>query len=334
MFSRRNARLQRELCRRDESPPLEQNACRLNAHQPSDVVAQLWQSRAYQDYYLAFAKALKLPLELYSVNENGQANSVSGKPVNPFCQILAEADKICASCPEVNRGLSYSNISETQTVRCFTGFTFTSVPVKLENEVIGFLQTGVFLHNPNAKRFQNIVTRLKQLGIKADFRLLKDTYFNSRVVSPDSYHAVVGLLETAVAHLNTIADQIAMERCNQDPLVIKRAKAYVASHLSDRIKLCDIAHALNVSLFHFCRTFKQATGQTFVQYLSRVRVDRAKMLLRSNGLRISEIAYEVGFQTLTHFNRTFRKLAGCSPSEYRSRSIAPGMHGIHAIKRR
>jgi AraC-like DNA-binding protein len=125
-----------------------------------------------------------------------------------------------------------------------------------------------------------------------------------------------------------------MQQFGQDPPLIKRAKEYVASHLADRIKLGDIARVLNMSLFHFCHTFKQATGQTFVQYLSRVRVDRAKMLLRSNGLRISEIAYEVGFQTLTHFNRTFRKLAGCSPSGYRSLSVAPAMHEIDPIKGR
>jgi AraC-like DNA-binding protein/ligand-binding sensor protein len=298
----------------------------MNGDQLFDVLLQLRQSRAYQDYYLAFTKALKLPLELSPVSENGQAKSVCAKPVNPFCAILAEADKICASCPQVHCKPSYSNISETQTIRCFTGLAITSVPVKLEDQVIGFLQTGVFLRKPNAERFRNIANRLTGLGVKVDLSRLKDAYFNSRVMPPDSYRSIARLLETCATHLETIAGKIAVQQRNQDPPLIKRAKEYVASHLSDRIKLGNIARVLSMSPFHFCRTFKQATGQTFVEYASRVRVDRAKFLLRSNGLRISEIAYEVGFQTLTHFNRTFRKLAGCSPTEYRSRSIAPGMH--------
>jgi AraC-like DNA-binding protein/ligand-binding sensor protein len=323
-----------ELSRKNQQRGSGKSACLINGDPLSEVVALVRQSRAYQDYYLAFTKALKLPLELSSVNENGQAKNVCAKAVNPFCAILAKAQEICASCPQVHRSLSYSNIYETQTIRCFTGFTITSVPVTLDDQVIGFLQTGTFLRNPNAERFRKIASRLTSLGVKVDFSRLENAYFNSRVVPPDSYRAIARLLGTCATHLDTIAGEIAVQQCHQDPPLIKRAKEYVASHLSDRIKLGKIARVLNVSPFHFCRTFKQATGQTFVEYLSRVRVHRAKMLLRSNGLRISEIAYEIGFQTLTHFNRTFRKLAGCSPTEYRSRSIAPGMQGKGTIKGR
>jgi AraC-like DNA-binding protein len=201
------------------------------------------------------------------------------------------------------------------------------VPVRLKDHVIGFLKTGTFLSDPNAEIFLNIATQLMRSGVKADFSRLEDAYFNSRVLSPDCYRAVVRLLETFADHLNTIAEEIAVQRCNQDPPLVKRAKEYIARHLSDRIKLGNVARALNMSPFHFCRTFKQATGRTFVEYLSHVRVNRAKILLRDRGFRVSEIAYEVGFQTLTHFNRTFRKLAGCSPTEYRSRTIGGTPNG-------
>jgi AraC-like DNA-binding protein len=68
--------------------------------------------------------------------------------------------------------------------------------------------------------------------------------------------------------------------------------------------------------------FKKATGLTFTDYLSRVRVEKAKALLLNPHLRISEIAYDVGFQSLTHFNRMFRKIVGESPTAYReSKSV-------------
>jgi AraC-like DNA-binding protein len=63
--------------------------------------------------------------------------------------------------------------------------------------------------------------------------------------------------------------------------------------------------------------FKRATGLTFTNFLSRVRIERSKNLLINPQLRVSEIAYEVGFQSLTHFNRVFLKLLGQSPTEYR-----------------
>jgi AraC-like DNA-binding protein len=193
------------------------------------------------------------------------------------------------------------------------------VPVKLEERVIAFLQTGqVFLRTPTAKRFQQITAQLMRWGMKLNFARLKDAYFDSRVVSPGLYRAGVRLLEIFAEHLASIANQIVLQQGNGDSLMTRRAKNYVASHQSDPIKLEEIARALNVSRFHFCRSFKQTIGLTFVEYLSRVRIEKAKVLLHNHNLRVSEIAYEVGFQTITHFNRIFRKLVGCSPTEYRS----------------
>ena len=72
--------------------------------------------------------------------------------------------------------------------------------------------------------------------------------------------------------------------------------------------------------FYFCRLFKSGTGLTFTAYLARVRIERVKeLLLRNPNLRVSEIAFETGFQSLTHFNRLFVKLTGEPPTEYRQR---------------
>jgi AraC-like DNA-binding protein len=65
--------------------------------------------------------------------------------------------------------------------------------------------------------------------------------------------------------------------------------------------------------------FKKATGMTFTDYLGRVRVEKAKNLLLNPHLRVSEIAYAVGFQSLTHFNRVFRALTGQSPTDFREK---------------
>ncbi len=88
-----------------------------------------------------------------------------------------------------------------------------------------------------------------------------------------------------------------------------------------------MAGAVNTSTFYFCKMFKKATGITFTDYLSRVRIEKAKNLLLNPNMRISEIAYAVGFQSLTHFNRMFHKLAGRSPTEYRET-----LPGVEAAK--
>ena len=83
------------------------------------------------------------------------------------------------------------------------------------------------------------------------------------------------------------------------------------------VSLQDFAKTVNTSTFYFCKLFTKATGLTFTDYLSRVRIEKAKNLLLNPNLRISEVAYEVGFLSLTHFNRMFRKLTGQSPSAWR-----------------
>jgi AraC-like DNA-binding protein len=99
--------------------------------------------------------------------------------------------------------------------------------------------------------------------------------------------------------------------------MIRRAKAYIAGHYGDPVDLDEMARVMHVSTFYFCKMFRKATGLTFTDYLGRVRVERAKNLLLNPNLRVSEIAYTVGFQSLTHFNRIFRRTTGEAPTAFR-----------------
>ena len=74
-----------------------------------------------------------------------------------------------------------------------------------------------------------------------------------------------------------------------------------------------MAKAVNTSTFYFCKMFKKVTGINFTDYLSRVRIEKSKNLLLNPNLRVSEIAFEVGFQSLTHFNRVFKKILASRP---------------------
>ena len=289
-----------------------------------DVVAMLSRSRIYQDYQGAFGKTTKLPLGLASIGHEGEVHLARSRYKNSFCTILARTNQACASCLEAQHTLG-AEISETRTAKCFAGLTVTSVPVKLKDHVTAFLQTGqVFLRAPNPSRFKKFATGLTSLGTKVNLARLRTAYLGSRVVSSSLYNGAVQLLEIFADHLALVANQISLQQANIGSPIVTRAKDYVATHYSEPIRLEQIAQALNVSEFHFCRTFKHATALTFMDYLSRVRIEKAKGLLSENRLRVSEIAYEVGFQTITYFNRIFRKLVGFAPTEYRSRMARVG----------
>lgn len=103
---------------------------------------------------------------------------------------------------------------------------------------------------------------------------------------------------------------------------VRRALAFMREHFTEEITLDDVARAARVSRFHFCRLFHREIGVTFHDYLHELRVSRAKTLLVDRHLTVSEAAYTVGFNDLSHFDRTFRKIVGSSPTEYR-RSLRP-----------
>jgi len=97
-----------------------------------------------------------------------------------------------------------------------------------------------------------------------------------------------------------------------------RALTFIKEHFSEEISLEDVAREAGLSRYHFCRLFRHETGLTFLEYLQDLRVRRAQALLADRYLRITEVAYTVGFGDLSHFDRTFRRMVGRSPSEYRA----------------
>jgi AraC-like DNA-binding protein len=100
---------------------------------------------------------------------------------------------------------------------------------------------------------------------------------------------------------------------------ITKAKTFIAERHAEELSLTLVAQSVNMSAFYFCKSFKKATGMTFTDYLARVRVERVKHLLLNPHKRVSEAAYEAGFQSLSQFNRVFRRVAGESPTFYRER---------------
>ena len=81
----------------------------------------------------------------------------------------------------------------------------------------------------------------------------------------------------------------------------------------------EVARDMLASVHHFCKAFKKATGLTFTDFVNHARVEKARRLLMRPSTRITEVAYDVGFQSLSHFNRSFRRITSESPTEFRSR---------------
>jgi AraC-like DNA-binding protein len=101
---------------------------------------------------------------------------------------------------------------------------------------------------------------------------------------------------------------------------MRRAVDFIEGHFSEPISLADAARAASYSRCHFCKLFKEQLGMSFVSYLARVRVRHASDLLVRSELSITDIAFEVGFNDLSHFERVFRVIQRQSPSQYRRKA--------------
>ena len=175
----------------------------------------------------------------------------------------------------------------------------------------------MFLKKPTEARFNRTAKLLAEWGVETDAADLRAAYFQTRVMSSRQHSSVVKLLSIFAEHLSMVSNQIAVQEQNTEPPIITRAKQFIVEHQSEELSLDDVAKSVHTSKFYFCKMFKKGTGINFTDYLSRVRTERAKNLLLNRNLRVSEIAYEVGFQSLTHFNRVFKRILGRSPTDYR-----------------
>lgn len=94
---------------------------------------------------------------------------------------------------------------------------------------------------------------------------------------------------------------------------------HLAAHCQEPLRLPEVAKQTGFSVPVFCRVFKKATGQSFVAYLNRLRVERAKNLLRTGGLNVLQVGQACGFQTPHHFIRNFKRVTGLTPGDYRKK---------------
>ncbi|WP_263366184.1 helix-turn-helix domain-containing protein [Edaphobacter bradus] len=98
-------------------------------------------------------------------------------------------------------------------------------------------------------------------------------------------------------------------------------KEFVHAKMEDELRLCELAQSVGLSTAHFSQMFRKSTGETPYQFVLRVRVERAKEMLRSAETRVLDVAIACGFKTQQHFARIFRQICGVSPMEYRYRYL-------------
>jgi len=282
------------------------------------LIDALTRSAMFKTYERAFSEATRMPMALHTV-ESWQLPFQGKHMENAFCALMAGQSPTCASCLQLQEKLAQDAMNEPATRTCAYGLCETAVPVKLGPQTIGFLQTGqVMRRKPTAAAYRRAIAHARKLGVDINNESARQAYFNTPVASAQKLKAVTNLLVVFADHLSMKSNQLAVQSANVNPPNIARAKLYINEHYAEPLSLGRVSAAMNTSHYYFCKQFRKGTGLCFTEFVSRTRVEKAKNLLLNPHLRVSEIGFAVGFQSLSHFNRVFKKIAGQSPTQERN----------------
>jgi two-component system response regulator YesN len=113
-----------------------------------------------------------------------------------------------------------------------------------------------------------------------------------------------------------------IRKINQrEKATIKKAKDFIHKNYSDRVTLDMVSKSIGFSKAYFSKMFTEETGDNFTTYLTNVRIEKAKELLVKTDMKIYEICDKIGYPNIEHFSRTFKKLLGVSPIQYKNNSM-------------
>ena len=123
------------------------------------------------------------------------------------------------------------------------------------------------------------------------------------------------LIYTAPFRLGPVVDQDLVRR-------LIRSRDFLAAGFDQPLRLADAAREACLSPYHYHRLFTRTFGETPHEFLTRLRIDRAKQLLARDRLPVTEVCFAVGYESLGSFSSRFRSVVGSAPSEYQRRMFA------------
>ena len=282
------------------------------------LLEALRQSKLYRDYERTFTEATGLPLalrpvEFFGLPFHGKKNE------NPFCAFLAERKSCCALCLQTQGRLNEARPDTAHSLQCPYGLTETVVPIVLGERVIGFLCTGQVFTSPTNGEARKSRRRAASL-LKQPASMPKGCASGSKPArsKPADTKQQFTCWSFSRNSFPRSATNCASSRSRKSRRVVTRARQFIAENRRKPITLRTVAQASGASMFHFCKLFRATTGVKFTEYVARSRVEDARELLCNRRLRMCEVAYESGFQSLTAFHRAFQRILGQSPTAYRT----------------
>jgi AraC-like DNA-binding protein len=297
-----------------------------------DLLNLLFKSSACRSFVSAYQRATGLPLRAVPAPAQHRGAPGYGHPKLELCRLLRRRVAGRLACEKCLRKMSQRLAGKKGlcTATCFAGLLEIAVPVSSGSEPIATLLVGPVRKGPwQRKDWQRIAAAAGQAGPRAMGRLRR-AYELAPVMDGPHLRAACRLLKFFAQTLEERIPGLLLSNTAGIPLAILKAKEYIATHAAETMAEPEVARHAGLSVPHFCKVFKASAGLTFTEFVARTRTETAKALLRQNGRRIAEIAFDSGFGSVATFNRTFKRLVGKSPSEYKGAPLEGGLLNIRS----
>jgi AraC-like DNA-binding protein/ligand-binding sensor protein len=282
------------------------------------IVERVLRSELFRNYRSAFAAGTGLPLDFVGVDETLRMPYVGHKNESKFCRVLREGTGTAwqtANAIILTEAQKAGNVLTTTTIG---GLLESCIPIHNGSETVGFLRVGqVLASQPSEGDFIEVAKHLSaRRGLYA-IESLKEGHLEIAVVPLNRYAGIVDLVKVFAAQLEEHINRIMLMKLREEPVAVRKAKQFIVENLGERLTLEKVASHAGMSESHFCRVFKEAVGMILTEFIGRLRIESAKRLLLNCSLRVTEIAFQVGFNSLSQFNRSFLRYVGEPPSAYR-----------------
>lgn len=280
---------------------------------------QLLGSPEFAQFALILKRLTGLSMALNTPDVGTTGLGLSGDMGNPLCKIIRdtpEGARRCEDCDRRHQAQAGAD-GKSQLYTCHAGFLDMAIPIMVQGKHVATISSGqVLSEQPSDAAFHRVCRRLTWLGIPE--RRLRKAYAQAPWMPRDRLTSVMHLLEIFSRKMCGNAWRIReLEACLERPQ-IRNARAIVEERFRESdLRLSDAAASAGISVAHFSHVFHKETGVPFTSYVQSRRIEEAKRLLAETDQTITEICFECGFNSLTHFNRVFRRGEGCSPRQYR-----------------
>jgi AraC-like DNA-binding protein/ligand-binding sensor protein len=285
---------------------------------------RLGNSETARQFQMAFSVATGLPITLVPALATGSCHGTTRR--GAFCIegcMGRQSGKPCLHMLEKAEQRANKGCEPVQ-FTCPAGLFKILVPVLVGGKHIGNLVAGPFsLEQLDAAKLARITDHLRKFDLEGQTDRLQVSWQHSPVITKEKVEAVLTLIGMFADHLTQAANHLISSTSSAPSTLLEKVDAYLKEMENEEVSLSEVAKRVAVSPCHFCKLFKKQTGLTFSEYRVQRRIDKAKQLLLDPSLRISEAAFQAGFESLPYFNRAFRRYMRCSPSEYRARK---GLH--------